>query len=75
MAGIEIPYPAYTVASSSGVDHVTVQIGIDNSSNVAPGVEDEILKAVRDTIAARKEVSGVTITRTDLTMTDVDLPS
>lgn len=72
MAGIEMPYPIYSVTSTGSFDGVNITVNIDEyTESLAPGLTEQLLRAMVDAIAARDEFTGATVTRTVATQTDV----
>jgi hypothetical protein len=75
MAGLELQYPVHTVVSIGTFDSVVITLNVADSGNVAPGIQDDVLRAISDALTARPEFTGATITRTDLVYSDIALPA
>jgi hypothetical protein len=65
----------HTVVSIGTFDSVVITLNVADSGNVAPGIQDDVLRAISDALTARPEFTGATITRTDLVYSDIALPA
>ena len=68
----QLPYPRYLATSLGAFEGVIIGLNIDDSiDTLAPGLTAELVKAIRDTIAARPEFTGAQVTRVDVIQTDL----
>lgn len=68
----DLPYPRYLAASAGSFEGVVIAMNIDPSvEGIAPGLTDELVRAVHGALAARQEFTSAEVTRADVTRTDI----